>query len=100
MTKKLEAAIRENAAEKLRADEIQHNLTQALQENIELKTGATADESRVILVRTVFKLRAAELINNSKNFSQLEASINCEICGLKMWTPYMYVFRPPKLQVG
>jgi hypothetical protein len=53
MTKKLEAAIRENAAEKLRADKIQHNLTQALQENIELKTGATADESRVILVHTV-----------------------------------------------
>ena len=53
MNKKLEAAKQETAAEKLRADKIQHDLTYALQENIELRTGTTASESRVILVDAV-----------------------------------------------
>lgn len=63
MNKKLETAEKQNAAEKLRADEIQHNLTHALQENTELKTGVTASESRVILVRTYcfFKMRGGDV---------------------------------------
>ena len=53
MNTKLEAAKQETAAEKLRADKIQHDLTYALQENIELRTGTTTSESRVILVDAV-----------------------------------------------
>jgi hypothetical protein len=92
MNKKLETAKIQNAAEKLRADKIQHNLTHALQENIELRTGATASESRVILVDTVLQREGdAELTYRLKDCSQLEDIINCGICGLKMWTPHMYV---------
>jgi hypothetical protein len=70
--KELEVTKRETVAAKLRADSIQHDLTNALRENIELKAGTTTDKSRIIL-----------------NYSQLEDSINCEICLHKMWTPYI-----------
>ena len=89
----------QNAAEKLRADKIQHNLTHALQENIELRTGATASESRVILVNTILQREGdAELIYRLKDCSQLEDIINCKICRLKMWTPHMYVLFATRLQ--
>jgi len=97
MNKKLEAAKQETAAEKLRADKIQHDLTYALQENIELRTGTTASESRVILVDTVLKREGdVELTYRLKDCSHLEDSINCGVCGLMMWTPYMYVLSPMK----
>jgi hypothetical protein len=99
MNKKLETAKMQNAAEKLRADKIQHNLTHALQENIELRTGATASESRFILVDTILQREGdAELIYRLKDCSQLEDIINCKICGLKMWTPHLYVLFATRLQ--
>jgi hypothetical protein len=92
MNKELEAANNKTVAAKIRADAIQRDLAHALQENIELKAGATADESRLILVCAAFSLTTgAGLTHRSKNCSQLEESINCEICVVKMWTPYMYV---------
>lgn len=49
--KELDVAKREIAAAKLRTEVIQGDLANALQENKELKAGASADESRLILVR-------------------------------------------------
>lgn len=89
--RELELAKQEAVAAKLQTDAIRRDLTQVMQENEELKAVATTNNLKS-------KLALACVLSNwsghmGLNFclQNLEDSINCEICTLKLWSPFMCV---------
>lgn len=73
-----------------RADVIGRDFAHVVEENKRLKASITTNnKKRMVVCLLIVGLTPLMLPRTRQDVSQLEDSISCEICTLKMWTPYM-----------